>query len=485
MKFMLSTFHKRGFLATASCLTLCWGVTATQAQDKSKPPTTGGAKPSSSGNSTAVQPGATAASATMQLRREISGNFLCRFVTDKDETAALVALPAPIGSDNVVAMPVPSTLKAKDASLEVVDTDHSRVARLPVNTMGVTALNDSAFKYIQTVLVPVQVKGKGGLTAATVTLASADKSYNKSVTLTPSDAGTAKFANVPLGKPITATVTEGANPSYSATQTLTVPTTPEGYRWPLEVSWADAHTVPLSAATASTASTTSAIPSGVSPSIPSGSAVPATPIPGAYPAAAPPTPAPDNPLGGIISTVVSVLFLGGVGYGLYWAYQNGHIKNMLDKLNIQTQPAASGGVQISPFDKPQKMPIQPITDGTAEPLGSGNYAGGVAMAAPPIASAGPRLVATMGTYAGNIFPLSGGSLDIGRDTANAVSLPDDTNASRRHAILQVTNGQAAVTDNGSSNGTFVNGVRIPAQSPHPLNPGDEVQIGMTRFRYEG
>ena len=169
----------------------------------------------------------------------------------------------------------------------------------------------------------------------------------------------------------------------------------------------------------------------------------------------------------------------------FGAYQNGHIKTMLDKLNIQTQPPSAVGPQISPFDKPQRAPIQPITDGTSEPLGGGNYAGGVAMAAPPIVSAGPRLVATMGTYAGNIFPLSGGSLDIGRDATNAVALPNDTNASRRHAILQVAGGQTTVMDNGSSNGTFVNGIRIPAQAPHPLSPGDEVQIGMTRFRYEG
>lgn len=461
-----------------------------QAQDGGKPTTLPATTPSSaptSSGSAAVKPGTTpaptAAAATMQLRREISGSFLCRFVTATDETAPLVALPAPIGSDNVVAIPVPSTLKAKDAMLEVVDTDHSRVARLPVNTTGVTALNDGAFKYVQTVLVPVQVKGKGGLTSATVTLASSDKSYSKSVTLTPSDGGTAKFANVPLNTPITATVTEGSNPPYSATQTLTVPTSPEGYKWPIEVAWADAHTVALPATTPTP--TPGITTPGMSPSAPSGSPFPSAPPTMTVPVAAPPTAAPENPLSGIVSTVVSILFLGGVGYGLFWAYQNGHIKNMLDKLNIQTQPTIGVGPQISPFDKPQKMPIQPITDGTSEPLGGGNYAGGVAMAAPPIASAGPRLVATMGTYAGNIFPLSGGSLDIGRDTNNGVALPNDTNASRRHATLQVAGGQATVTDNGSSNGTFVNGVRIPAQSPHPLNPGDEVQIGMTRFRYEG
>ena len=436
----------------------------------SKPPTGGGT------GTAAPMP---AASATMQLRREISGNFLCRFVTPADASAPLVALPAPLGADNILAVPVPSTLKAKDALLEVVDTDHSRVARVPVVTSGVTSLNDNSFTLVQTVLVPVTVKGKGGLTSATVTLASDDKTYKQSVTLTPADAGTARFTNVPLKKQITATVTEGANGPVSASQTLTIPTSAEGYKWTpaFEVNWPAAHFVPFPAAAA---------PAIGANGVPG---TPISPVPSVTPAA-PPLPAVTNnsesPLSGIVSTVVSLLFLGGVGYGFYWAFQNGHLKNLLDKLGIQTQPMTAGGPQTSPFDKPQKTPIQSITDGTADPLAGGsNFAGGAGFTAAPIASAGPRLVGTMGTYAGSIFPLTATAMDIGRDANNPIPMPNDTNASRRHATVQLTGGQATVTDNGSSNGTFVNGVRIPAQNPHTLRPGDEVQIGMTRFRFEG
>lgn len=413
---------------------------------------------------------------TMQLRREITSTFLCRFITPTDATAPLVPLPAPVGTDSVVAVPVPAaTAKAKGALLEVVDADHSRIARIPLDTKNVGSLNESSFTLVQTVLVPVIVKGKGGLTAASVTLASDDKSYKQSVTLTPADQGIARFANVPLKKQITATVTEGTNPPISATQTLTMPTSAEGYRWTpaFEVSWADARTVPLPA-------TNSTVPGTISSTNPNGMATP--------PAVAPSTPTPnnsENPLSGIVSTVVSLLFLGGVGYGIFWAYQKGHIKDILDKLGIQTQPLPANGPQVSPFEKP-KAPIVPITEGVADPLsgspaGVGNY-GGVATA-PPI-STGPRLVATMGTYSGTIFALNAVSMDIGRDPANPIAMPNDTNASRRHATFQVTGGQVAVTDNGSSNGTFVNGVRIPAQSPHPLRSGDEVQVGMTRFRFE-
>ena len=93
-------------------------------------------------------------------------------------------------------------------------------------------------------------------------------------------------------------------------------------------------------------------------------------------------------------------------------------------------------------------------------------------------------MATMGTYAGQIYPLTGGTVEIGRDTTNAIPLPNDTNASRRHATLQLNGAQVVVTDNGSSNGTFINGVRIATQTPTPLNPRDELTVGNTRFRLE-
>lgn len=106
-----------------------------------------------------------------------------------------------------------------------------------------------------------------------------------------------------------------------------------------------------------------------------------------------------------------------------------------------------------------------------------------ATAAAPLVD-GPRLIATAGAYAGNIFPLTGASADIGRDSGNAVALPNDTNASRRHATIQRADGQFTLVDNSSSNGTFVNGVRVVSQTPQVLRPGDEVQIGLTRFRFE-
>ena len=188
-----------------------------------------------------------------------------------------------------------------------------------------------------------------------------------------------------------------------------------------------------------------------------------------------------NPLNSLVSTVISLLFLAAVGYGVFHAYKTGKLKTLLDRLGINTEaaPVGSGGIP-DPFAKP-RTPIQPITEGTADPFAGAVLAGGPSG---PAVSDGPRLIATSGAYSGNIFPISGPTADIGRDAGNTVALPNDTNTSRRHATIQASGGQYIVIDNGSSNGTFVNGVRLAGHSQQAIRPGDEVQIGMTRFRFE-
>lgn len=118
---------------------------------------------------------------------------------------------------------------------------------------------------------------------------------------------------------------------------------------------------------------------------------------------------------------------------------------------------------------------------------NGNCACSIAAGSSPFgqtagaASEGPRLIGVSGTYSGHIFNISDGSAVIGRDATNPVPLPNDTTSSRRHATIAASNGGYIIRDEGSSNGTFVNGARITEQK---LTPGDEVQIGGTRFRFE-
>jgi pSer/pThr/pTyr-binding forkhead associated (FHA) protein len=85
-----------------------------------------------------------------------------------------------------------------------------------------------------------------------------------------------------------------------------------------------------------------------------------------------------------------------------------------------------------------------------------------------------RLAVLSGPHVGRVIPLHG-PVAIGRSPANALVL-DDPNVSRRHAtVTPREDGAVEVADDGSLNGTWVNGRRIAGA--RPLRPGDRVRIG--------
>ena len=55
----------------------------------------------------------------------------------------------------------------------------------------------------------------------------------------------------------------------------------------------------------------------------------------------------------------------------------------------------------------------------------------------------------------------------------------DSATSRHHCLIRVRGDEATLVDLGSSNGTYLNGVRVLSQSA--LHTGDEIRIG--EFRY--
>jgi pSer/pThr/pTyr-binding forkhead associated (FHA) protein len=76
---------------------------------------------------------------------------------------------------------------------------------------------------------------------------------------------------------------------------------------------------------------------------------------------------------------------------------------------------------------------------------------------------------------------AGASLVIGRSEEGAGALGGDPELSRRHAqISPLPGGRLLLEDLGSTNGTWVNGARIPA--PTLLAPGDEVAVGGSVLR---
>jgi FHA domain len=85
--------------------------------------------------------------------------------------------------------------------------------------------------------------------------------------------------------------------------------------------------------------------------------------------------------------------------------------------------------------------------------------------------------------------LTGVSVRIGRRSGSRGTTPEidladppaDPGVSREHArLLAQPDGTWAVIDDGSTNGTYVNGGRrrIPVDQPIPLNHGDRVHLGV-------
>jgi pSer/pThr/pTyr-binding forkhead associated (FHA) protein len=81
------------------------------------------------------------------------------------------------------------------------------------------------------------------------------------------------------------------------------------------------------------------------------------------------------------------------------------------------------------------------------------------------------------TLRGSKFELTGVEITIGRAAGCQVALPDDTFASTVHARIYGRDGAIYVEDLGSTNGTYLNGMRLG--SPAVLRPGDQLQVGNT------
>ena len=102
------------------------------------------------------------------------------------------------------------------------------------------------------------------------------------------------------------------------------------------------------------------------------------------------------------------------------------------------------------------------------------------------------LVIERGSSAGKQFSLSDENSNIGRWDAEGGVFPDvdldsddpEAKVSRRHARISRRDGQYAIEDLGSTNGTFVNrGRRLAPGNSHPLQDGDEIIVGKTFLRF--
>jgi pSer/pThr/pTyr-binding forkhead associated (FHA) protein len=83
---------------------------------------------------------------------------------------------------------------------------------------------------------------------------------------------------------------------------------------------------------------------------------------------------------------------------------------------------------------------------------------------------------------GAVYAIDSSALSIGRGVGNDLSIDGDEFASSRHARFEPRRDGVYVEDAGSTNGTFVNGIRLSRE--RRLAPGDVVRIGETDLRFE-
>ena len=83
---------------------------------------------------------------------------------------------------------------------------------------------------------------------------------------------------------------------------------------------------------------------------------------------------------------------------------------------------------------------------------------------------------------GDEWDLDSSPLTFGRSSQNDIQLKRDEYASSTHARLEPRRDGVWLEDIGSTNGTYLNGIRLTR--PKRLASGDVVRIGETELRYE-
>jgi hypothetical protein len=83
---------------------------------------------------------------------------------------------------------------------------------------------------------------------------------------------------------------------------------------------------------------------------------------------------------------------------------------------------------------------------------------------------------------GEEWELDSSPLHLGRGSQNDVQLDRDEFASSTHARIEPRRDGVWVEDIGSTNGTYLNGIRLTR--PKRLTPGDILRVGETELRYE-
>jgi len=101
----------------------------------------------------------------------------------------------------------------------------------------------------------------------------------------------------------------------------------------------------------------------------------------------------------------------------------------------------------------------------------------------PYVEAGRLIVLTSPALGeGEEWELDSSPLTMGRGSQNDVQLDRDEFASSTHARIEPRRDGVWVEDIGSTNGTYLNGIKLTRA--RKLTPGDVVRVGETELRYD-
>ena len=163
--------------------------------------------------------------------------------------------------------------------------------------------------------------------------------------------------------------------------------------------------------------------------------------------------------------VVLWLFVFGVVYALRTDLFGQRVRRQPEP-DAARSPFPVASAQAAPAVAPVQRPPSP-----ANPMPHSSHPAATAT------SAG-RLVITSGAKEGMELPLTNQPITIGRSSESGLVIRDDY-TSTHHARLMLLNDSWVVQDLDSTNGTFLDGVRVVVPTQVPLNT--PVKIGTTSF----
>ncbi|MCK5804946.1 MAG: FHA domain-containing protein [Lentisphaeria bacterium] len=96
----------------------------------------------------------------------------------------------------------------------------------------------------------------------------------------------------------------------------------------------------------------------------------------------------------------------------------------------------------------------------------------------------PKLIVLSEQLRGQVFELTRTEHTIGRTEDRDVPIPDVTISGLHCTLVLMDDGSYVAQDEGSTNGTRLNGTKIKGGDSHPLANGDILQVGSIEMLYD-